>query len=346
VVVGQRQFFDVRISDVAGICVDNSGNIFVSDPIQNVIFKISQSGEYYIYAGQLNVRGNNGNNRVRANLALFNEPMGVSADPSGNIYVADRGNNQIRMITPDHYVSLVAGSLSGASGFVSGIGHNALFNQPNDVATDRSGNIFVADMGNHAVRIIKSGTSQVNTAAGNGVAGDGYGIGLQARLNTPYGVAVDAAGRVYINDSGNFKIKLLDKNFDVRKFSGSGIQGDYLGDAITSQYRYLKFSDTDKSGNLWIISMRDDGNSRLLKVNGNGIPRIVRDYDPSEKIISVIGIASCSTNQLYIAESVFEEEQFSSSSSSSSSSFLAGGPKVTEDDQPRITENGLFLWHE
>ena len=278
-----------------------------------------------------------------ASKALFNEPMGLSADANGNIYVADRSNNQIRMITPDRYVSLVAGSPRGFSGFKSGIGSQALFNSPNDVAADASGNIYVADMMNHSIRLIKGGICQVNTIAGNGIAGDSYGNGMKAQFNTPYGITVDTSGRGLINDSGNYKIKRLEKNLDVVKFSGSGVKGIQLGDASTCQYQDLKFADVDKSGNLWVIDMREDGHSRMLRVDGSGIPGIVKDFD---QLTCAIGVALASTNYLYVAESVFEISQYSSSSSSSSSSVNDKGAKVTEDDNTRITENGYYLYHQ
>ena len=175
-------------------------------------------------------------------------------------------------------MSLVAGSPRGFSGYKGGIGANVLFNGPNDVSVDKTGNIYVADTLNHCVRLIQNGTAQVNTVAGNGSPGDGYGIGLKAILRNPYSVAVKPNGDVYILDSGNYKIKLLNKNLQVLRFSGSGIEGSFLGDALTSRYNDLYLSDVDPSGNLYVIDFRRDLDSRLLKINGNGIPAIVRDF--------------------------------------------------------------------
>jgi len=85
-------------------------------------------------------------------------------------------------------------------------------------------------------------------------------------------------GELYIMDTGNYKIKLLDKNFRLLKFSGSGTQGSYIGDALTSQYNNLSFSDVDPSGNLYVVDYKSTLDSRLLKINGNGIPAIIRDF--------------------------------------------------------------------
>lgn len=283
VLVGEHQLFNQRTGDLGGICIDPSGNIYVADPIYHIILKILPDGTVIVWAGKTGESGNNGNNRVQGWDARFNEPSGLSTDRSGNLYIADKGNNQIRRITPDRYVTLVAGSPSGLSGFCGGIGSNALFNEPNDISVDRSGNIYVADTNNHAIRLIQNGTSRVNTVAGNGTAGDGYNGwnidgSLQSTLRYPYSIACKPNGEIYIMDSGNFKIKLLDKNFRILRFSGSGTEGTYLGDALTSQYSNMRYSDVDPSGNLYLIDFKDDVNSRLLKVNGNGIPAIIRNF--------------------------------------------------------------------
>ena len=283
ILVGEHQLFDQRSGDLGGICVDPSGNIFVADPIYNIILKVLMDGTVMVWAGKTGTSGNNGNNRVKAGDARFNEPSGLSSDRNGNIYVSDKGNNQIRKITPDQYVTLVAGSPTGLSGFRGGIGSNVLFNSPNDISVDKSGNIYVADTGNHSIRLIQNGTSMVSVVAGNGIQGDGYNGwnadgSMQSILRYPYSVAAKPNGEIYIMDSGNFKIKLMDKNFRVLKFSGSGVEGSYLGDALTSQYNNMRYSDVDPSGNLYIIDFKGDVNSRLLKISGNGIPAIVRDF--------------------------------------------------------------------
>lgn len=303
ILVGERELFDLKISDISGICTDRSGNIFVSDPVKNVILKVYPSGEFYIYAGKLGVSGNNDNNRVKGSDALFNQPNGLTCDSSGNLYVADTGNNQIRKITTDQYVTLVAGSPTGVSGFVSGIGSIAKFNSPQDVSADRSCNVFVADTGNHAIRVIKLGISQVNTVAGNGIAGDGYGPGNSAKLNGPFSITCDNAGIVYIMDSGNFKIKLLDKGFNVLRFSGTGIQGDTVGNAGVCQYNIMKYSDCDPSGNIYIIDYRVNG-GRLLRVNTNGTSAILRDFLSTTEGYYIVGVAVNNSGQLYLTESV------------------------------------------
>jgi hypothetical protein len=287
VLVGEHQLFDQRSGDLGGICVNPSGEIYVADPIFNIILKILPDGRVLVWAGQTGIAGNNGNNRVKGRDARFREPSGLICDNSGNLYVSDRGNNQIRKITPDQYVTLVAGSPNGTAGFKGGIGSKALFNSPNDVCVNKSGDIYVADTGNHAIRLIRNGTSVVTTISGNGYPGDGYNGWnadgtMQAILRSPYSVSAKPNGDVLICDSGNFKIKLLNKNNRVLRYSGSGTEGSYLGDknneAATCQYNNLRYSDVDPSGNLYVINYKSDLESRLLRVTGNGIPGVVRDF--------------------------------------------------------------------
>ena len=183
----------------------------MSDPHQHVIIKVLQSGQARIYAGHVGQPGNNENNTVNGSDAYFNYPLGISCDPQGNVFVADSRNNQIRMISSDGVVRLVAGDKDGASGFADGIGSAALFNNPNDVAVDRAGRIFVADTNNHSIRRVLPGTSNVLTVAGDGVAGDGYrvngAVSGNGRLSSPRSIACTPAGTLYVFDTGNHKIK-------------------------------------------------------------------------------------------------------------------------------------------
>jgi len=295
--------------------MDNSGNMYVTDSLRHVIFKILTNGEVILWAGKLGEESNNSNLRVKGYDARFSRPMGLEIDASGKLYVADTGNNQIRMITQDQYVTLVAGSPDGYSGFNSGIGSSALFDEPNDVAIDLSGVIYVADMNNHSIRRIVPGTSQVSTVAGSGYEGDGYGFTAEFRY--PYSVATDNNGVIYIADSGNYKIKKIDKNLYVHHFSGSGIQGSQIGSFSTSQYNDLKFSDVSPSGDLFMVDFKERGDSRLLRIDTNGNSYVVRDYAGSKEGIYVIGVTVDNSGKIYTTESAETIFAYSSSSSSS-----------------------------
>jgi secreted PhoX family phosphatase len=114
--------------------------------------------------------------------ASFSFPSGVAVDGSGNVYVADSGNNRIRKITPSGIVTTLAGS--GTSGYADGNGTSASFNSPSGVAVDGSGNVYVADWGNNRIRkITPSGI--VTTLAGSGSFGSTDGPGNSARFHYP-----------------------------------------------------------------------------------------------------------------------------------------------------------------
>ncbi len=150
--------------------------------------------------------------------ASFNNPAGVAVDASGNIYVADAGNNLIRKITfslaplnyEDGVVTTLAGS--GAHGSDNGDSTLASFNNPTGVAVDKAGNVYVADAGNNMIRKIDP-SGAVSALAGSGQPGAANGIGALATFNHPTGVAVDASGNVYVADAGNNLIRKITQYF-------------------------------------------------------------------------------------------------------------------------------------
>ncbi len=138
--------------------------------------------------------------------ASFNFPAGIAIDSKGNLYVADTGNDLIRMISSSGTVTTLAGG--GPIGAVNGTGTAASFNSPVGVAIDASGNIYVADAGNNLIREI-SPAGLVSTLAGSGTASFANGTGTSASFNFPNGVAVDASGNVYVADLENRLIRKI-----------------------------------------------------------------------------------------------------------------------------------------
>ena len=140
--------------------------------------------------------------------AQFSYPSDVALDAEGNVYVADSNNNRIRKISPEGLVSTLAG---GAVGFRDGDGRLAQFSYPSGVALDAEGNVYVADSNNNRTRKI-SPEGLVSTLAGSTV-GFRDGSGRSAQLNTPSGVALDAAGNVYVADWQNHLIREIEYKF-------------------------------------------------------------------------------------------------------------------------------------
>jgi sugar lactone lactonase YvrE len=144
-----------------GVAVDANGNVYVADSGNNQIRKITPGGMVSTLAGS----GNQGSADGQGTAANFSQPTGVSVDSSGNLYVADQVNNEIRKITPGGLVSTMAGSLT--SGSVNGKGSSARFYFSEGVAVDASGNIYVADFWNNEIRKITIGST--NTATVNDI---------------------------------------------------------------------------------------------------------------------------------------------------------------------------------
>ena len=143
-----------------------------------------------------------------ATAAQLNLPTGLTLDSAGNIYIADQGNNRVRVITTDGNISTVAGGPSLGLGD-GGPATSASLASPSSVAVDRAGNVYIADTGHNRVREVSNGT--ITTLAGTGdccYGGDG-GPATSAQLNAPAGLLLDSAGRLYVADSGNNAIRFL-----------------------------------------------------------------------------------------------------------------------------------------
>ena len=144
-----------RFNNPSGIDVDSAGNVFVADTTNNLIRKVTPAGTVTTIAGLVGVSGTSDGDGSNA---LFNQPGGLALDSSGNVYVADTGNSTIRRISSAGAVVTVAG-LSGIAGHKDGVGIQAWFNQPRDVAVSPTGYLYVADTGNASIRRIdQSGT--------------------------------------------------------------------------------------------------------------------------------------------------------------------------------------------
>jgi len=168
--------------------------------------------------------------------SAFNQPIGLDSDAEGNIYVADAGNHAIRKIAPDGTVTTIAGD--GVLGFRDGVGSEARFYYPSDVAVAADGSIYVADTLNHAIRKIdKNGRVTTLNAASERIvevipgivveAGD-YRDGrlANALFNEPSGLALDELGNLYVSDSGNQRIRYIDLTTRTVTTVAGGVYAD------------------------------------------------------------------------------------------------------------------------
>ena len=188
-----------------GLALDSSGNLYVADATNDTIRKITSAGVVTTFVGGA---GFAGSTDATGTAARFNYPTGVTVDSSGNVYVADTTNNTIRKITSGGAVSTLAG-VAGLSGYADGAGIAAMFNQPGGLALDSSGNLYVADTGNSAIRRVTP-AGVVTTFAGlPTVAGLEDATGTAALFNQPKALAFDSSGNLWVADTGNAAIRMV-----------------------------------------------------------------------------------------------------------------------------------------
>ena len=188
-----------------GVAVDARGNVYVAHMSNNTIRKITPAGIVTTLAGQPGAGGQADGPGAQAR---FNAPYAVAVDHAGNVFVSDSGNQAIRKITPAGVVTTFAG-LPGYAGHADGTGPDAQFWNPQGLALDDQGNLYVADTGNQTLRKITP-AGVVTTLAGEPEAtGVADGAGAAARFNGPGGAAVDAAGNLYVADTGNQTLRKL-----------------------------------------------------------------------------------------------------------------------------------------
>ena len=230
----------------------------------------------YIFAGRGGNDGYSGDGGPAAE-AKFDSPSGVAVDGEGNVYVADYGNHRIRRIDTHGVITTFAGSGSTGifSGGLSGDGGpatEAQLNYPRGVAVDAAGNVYVADSANDRIRRIDT-QGVITTFAGSGEYGGQGGDGgpaTEAQLNDPRGVAVDAAGNVYVGDLNNHRIRRIDTRGVITTFAGTG-RGSYGGDggpATLARLYYPKGVAVDAVGNVYVA---DSGNDRIRRIDTQGV---------------------------------------------------------------------------
>ena len=324
-IVGQLALAEKSVQSVGGMCVDNSGNIYVSDDVSHVVLKVTESGNVTVLAGKAGESGNNSALQgVVAADSRLNQPKGLACDNSGNIYVADYGNNQIRAIR-NGKVDVYAGNGAGLSGLIDANSDplQARFDRPSDVAVDFSGVVYVADTNNNAVRKIWGG--KVFTMAGGGAGGDAENIAGGKNVvfcNAPSALAVDRRGTVYVCDAGNNKIKKITADGWIYLHSGSGQEGNSLGresatPAYACEYQGLTYIAVDNYGYQYVTDVAEEG-SRLIKVDPNGVPSNVVDFSNVDAAFDIAGVAVSPAGKVFVSMVELDELEDESESESES----------------------------
>jgi len=242
-----------------GVGVDTLGNVYVSDQVNRTIRKITPAGVVSVFAGTQSAQGTNDG---QGTLAQFWMTTAVVVDGNNNIYVADNGAHTIRKITSGGLVSTFAGAAKVA-GTNDGVGDAARFNQPQALAVDAAGNVFVCDTVNNTIRMITPGRA-VTTIAGNAtLSGSADGTNSSALFDVPRGIAVDSNGILYVSDAGNNTIRKITHsgtNWIVTTLAGSASGLNDLVDATNSVARFhnLYGMVADGAGNTFVIDRAND----------------------------------------------------------------------------------------
>ena len=249
----------------SGIAVDSAGNVYVADTSSSTIRKVTSAGVVTTLAGVAGPE-NRGSTDGTGSEARFNEPTGIVVDSVGNVYVADWGNVTIRKMTQTGVVTTLAGK-PGTSGSADGMGSAARFSGPWGVAVDGAGNVYVTDIsvanGNNTIRKVTPAGVVTTLVGSPGVTGSVDGTGTVARFNSPFGIAADNAGNIYVADSGNTTIRRVTPVGVVTTIGGvAGFVGKSDGIGNSARFAFPSGIAVDSAGTLYVA---DTANSRITK---------------------------------------------------------------------------------
>ena len=308
-----------ELSAPSGIAVDLAGNIYIADRVNNRIRKITAANGIITTLAGNGAVGYTGDGGL-ASAAQLNNPTGIALDVSGNIYITDAGNNCIRKVTANTgIISTIAGT--GIAGFSGdeGFATDAKLNNPTGIALDVSGNIYIADLLNNRIRKIGAGSQIITTIAGGGTCASGSFCGdssaaTLASLYAPMSITLDASGNLYIADTGNNRVRMVDKNTGIiYTIVGTGLIG-FTGDGGQATLANLHNPygiAIDESGNLYVA---DNLNNRIREIEsgieiintiaGNGIGSYAGDgtVATSAELHNPFGIAIDADGNIYVAD--------------------------------------------
>jgi hypothetical protein len=265
------QATDAEIWSPSGVFVDKTGNIYISDGLNNRIRKVNTAGIISTIAGNgYNPGGNggySGDGGPATNAELYN-PQSICTDALGNVYIADIKNNRIRKVDNSGTISTIAGNGHGAFSGDGGAATACELWDPSVVCFDTSGNLYIADAANYRIRMVNS-IGKIITVAGGGLnyPGDG-GPATDAQIGDMYGLYVSDSGNIYISCDGQARICMVNTSGILYTIGGNGIPG-YSGDggpATDAEFFDQCGIFNDSFGNVYVA---DASNQRLRMIDYN-----------------------------------------------------------------------------
>ena len=302
------------LGSLQGVAVDANGNVYAADVGNDIVVRITPDGILTVVAGN-GIAGYSGDGGPATGASLFFFNAGnIALDAAGNLYVADKEGARVRKVNSSGIITTVAGnSIQGYSGD-GGPATRASLRGPNGLAVDRAGNLYIVDSDNHRIRKVTPG-GIITTFAGNGtgaLAGDG-GPSTAASLRFPIGLALDAAGSLYVADSSNHRVRKIGTDGIINTLAGStsGFGGDG-GPATTAKLTLPRGVAVDGLGNVYIA---DSDNHRIRRVSstgiittvaGTGTPDFSGDGGPAllATLYQPFAVAADTSGNLYIADTV------------------------------------------
>jgi len=283
------------------LAFDGNGNLNFADFSGNQVFWVSQGGGAVDAIAGNGTQGGSGDNGPATSAELSN-PSDIALDGAGNLYIADFGNNRVRMVSAaTSKITAYAGT--GASGWTGDGGQatSATMNGPTGLALDGAGNLYIAEQYNHVIRKVTLATGVITTVAGNGTqgfSGDG-GLATQAQLNRPYGVAVDGAGNLYIADKNNNRVRMVSATSGaISTVAGNGSSSDSGDGGLATQAGVSgpKAVAVDAAGNLAIV---DNGSTLRMVFAASGIM-----HTNSVSVGAPVALREDGAGNLYAADAV------------------------------------------
>ena len=306
---------NAQLNGPEGVAVDTSGNVFIADSVNNRVRKVDTNGIITTYAGSGGISqlgpGSYGDGGTATD-ATLHLPTGLAVDKSGNIYIADTGNNAVRRVGTDGIIQLVAGDSYPSYAGDGGSGPSAELHGPADVAVDSTGIVYIADTANAAIRKVDTG-GIITTFAGNakiGTAGDG-GVAISASLNAPVAVTVDSSGNVYLVQNGDSRVRKIDTKGIITTLAGNGTPG-FAGDGGSpdkAQFNYPTGITADSTGNLYLadalnLRVRKIASNSVSTVAGNGVLSFSGNGGPAlnAQMDAPQGVAVDASGNVYISD--------------------------------------------
>ena len=320
------------------VAVDTDGNVYACDANNYAIRKLTPVGTSWAVTTLVGLAQHPGSADGTNSAARFNDAASVAVDSAGNLYVADWGNNTVRKVTPVG-TNWVVTTLAGLGGFdasgiplhpgsADGTNSTARFNYPASAAVDSAGNLYVADSGNNTIRkVTPVGTNWVVTTLAGlaGVAGAADGTNSTARFNSPYGVAVDTNGNLYVSDDQNCtirKVAPVGTNWVVTTLAEkAGSSGSADGTNSTARFAFLPGYEPgvglgdvalDGTGNLYVADFVNNTIRKVTPVGTNwvvttlagtaGVTGSADGTGSTAQFNSPNGVAVDSAGNLYVAD--------------------------------------------